>query len=364
MAEELPTEDRLRIVEQLLFLILTNFGQRDAPNFRELRDLLIPSDRYHGFLPKVSPRGGLELLREHKTREELDVIPETGSRIDKLEWQQRALFKHWESLSATAREQRKLLESLRQQLTSAVDMMATLHRENVELLSVLSDSDALADERFRRVVPTSLYTSTDEPEVTDAIEKAATDVTGAVGFSVFDDQGAQSGSWIKRFFLRANEELARPEVQDRLAKVERALELKHLDTPQSKIDLDLSKAAINLRKALEGTPEGIISIGSLFAVKQTINGKAKLAILSLTQEQMQLVKSNPQMQTDPAIFHALIAAHSAHPAGSSHVVINEIPVLNTQSPRAPKAPATPALPPLEKRKTKRKSDKDTEGKTV
>jgi hypothetical protein len=127
------------------------------------------------------------------------------------------------------------------------------------------------------------------------------------GGSILWMRTAREGSWIKNLIFRAKDELSKQEVQERVEKIERALELKHVDSIQSRVDLELSKAVLNLKKALDNVSEGIVAIGSLFIIKTTAgDGSAKIAIVSLSQEQMKLVRSNPQMQVDPAIFRDLI----------------------------------------------------------
>ena len=105
--------------------------------------------------------------------------------------------------------------------------------------------------------------------------------------------------------------MSKPEVQDRLAKlgtsVERAMELKHIDNRQATVDLELSKAALNFKNALDNFSEGLLSAGSFFVVKTTAaEGKSRLVTLSLNQELMELVKSNPKMQTDPMTFLTIL----------------------------------------------------------
>jgi hypothetical protein len=53
---------------------------------------------------------------------------------------------------------------------------------------------------------------------------------------------------------------------------------------------------------LDSVEHGIISLGSLFGVKTVVDGQPRLAILSLTQEQMQKVRDNPELQMDPLAF--------------------------------------------------------------
>jgi Tfp pilus assembly protein PilN len=186
-----------------------------------------------------------------------------------------------------------------------------LHGDNISLLTLASENDALASERFQRVLPVSCYASIDDPKVTGAVEEAVVNLMEAIGFYPVYDWPPQLGAWFKRIWVQAKDQLSKPEVQDRLAKlgtsVEMAMEPKHIDNPQATVDLELSKAALNFKKALHNVSEGAISAGSFFVVKTTAaDGKSRLVALSLNQEQMELVKSNPKMQTDPMTFLTIL----------------------------------------------------------
>jgi hypothetical protein len=146
----------------------------------------------------------------------------------------------------------------------------------------------------------------------------------AIGFEPWYESPALAGSWFKPLWFRAKDELSRPEVQDRLAKIERALELKHLDAPQANIDVDLSKAVLNLVKALDKVPNGVVYAGSLLIRKRTSNGEASLEVLSLTREQMELVKSHPAMKPDLAYFDEMLGAARAPGSDPSHIKSLEV----------------------------------------
>jgi hypothetical protein len=143
--------------------------------------------------------------------------------------------------------------------------------ENLELLLLLSESRAFANERFRRVVPSSIYISENDPDAGEALTSSIKAFGGFLGFDPYSETTPIRYSWFKKVFLRTKEELTRPEVQARFEKIERSLELKHVDVPQSKVDVDLSKAALNARKTLDGIPEGIVSFGSIYCVKTCVN---------------------------------------------------------------------------------------------
>jgi hypothetical protein len=206
------------------------------------------------------------------------------------------------------------------------ERVTNIEADNLRVIQILSESDALSTERFHRYFPASIYVKASdltktfedgrvkhiepahyiEATAADSIHRALSRIFTILEWEIAKEYNAEFGSWFQRFIARTQKELSRPEVQDRLGKLERALEIQKIDGAQAHVDLDLSKAAGELSKALQGVDIGIISIGSLFVVKRNENGQTKLAIISLTQDQMKLVKANPAMQTDPDIFFKLL----------------------------------------------------------
>jgi hypothetical protein len=182
-----------------------------------------------------------------------------------------------------------------------------LRANTIALLTFASENDALASEPFQRVLPVSCYTSIGDPTVTGAVDEAVVNLMAAIGFNPLYEESPQVGYWFKKVWFQAKDGLSKPEVQDRLAKLERALELKHIDRPQATVDLALSQATLNLGKTLDNVDDGIISARSLVVIKTTTaGGRKRLVVHSLNQEQRELVKSNPKMLTDPSTFLTIL----------------------------------------------------------
>jgi hypothetical protein len=215
------------------------------------------------------------------------------------------------------------LETQGQQLESLSQQVIRLSNDNVELLTIANESDDLASAKFRRPLEVSLYTSIDESAETQALQEAVTQLMAAIGFDLVYEAPALAGSWIKNLWFRAKEEVSRPEVKEHVAKVagqfERALEIRHLDAPQANVDVERSKALLNILKALDKIPNAIVHVGSMFVLKLTSRGESSVAVFELTQQEMELVKSHPAMKTDPAYFHAMLGAARAPDSDPSHV---------------------------------------------
>jgi hypothetical protein len=73
------------------------------------------------------------------------------------------------------------------------------------------------------------------------------------------------------------------------------LELAKIDDVQSHVDKNLADATVKLTKALRDAEQGIISIGTLFAIKM----HGRLTVVSLTHEQAEFVRAHPVVYRDP-----------------------------------------------------------------
>jgi hypothetical protein len=229
-----------------------------------------------------------------------------------------------EELGRLRAELSHTLETQGQQLRSLSQEVSHLRSDNVELLTIANESDDLASTKFRRPLQVSLYTSIDESAETEALQEAVKQLMATIGFDLVYEAPALAGSWIKDLWFRTKDELSKPELQDRVGKVagkaERALEIKYVDAPQANVDVESSKAVLHLVKALDKVPNGIVCIGSLFILKTTTSGgESRLAVLQLSQEEMELVKSHPAMKTDPAFFNAMLRAARAPDSDPSHI---------------------------------------------
>lgn len=85
------------------------------------------------------------------------------------------------------------------------------------------------------------------------------------------------------------------EIEKRLKKAERALELAVLNEPQSIIDKNLAEAAATLIKSLENQNEAVVSLGSLLVIK--FNGN--VYIKNLSPMQAKFLEDAPEIIIEP-----------------------------------------------------------------
>ena len=198
-----------------------------------------------------------------------------------------------------------------------------LRIDNITLLTFAGESDDLANEPFRRVLPVSLYASIDDRVLTGAAEEAAQNLMKEMGFDLAYAGPSQAGSWYKNLWFWTVEALSRQEFQNLMARLElglkRALELMNVDRVQSKVDLDHSNTALNLVKTFDRFDEAMFVGGSAIVAKTiSTDGKSRLLFYSPSQEEMELLKSNPRMQFDSAIFDTILGNVRASALNSSN----------------------------------------------
>lgn len=106
--------------------------------------------------------------------------------------------------------------------------------------------------------------------------------------------------------------LTKPEVAQRLARLERALELKALDSQQAGVDRDEAESAARLIEALRDTPEAVMRMGSLLVIKVTGPGGARVVARTLTTDEMIAVNQKPSLLESPQDLLDLIGSGALH----------------------------------------------------
>jgi hypothetical protein len=271
MAEGLSESERLAVIEELLITLLTGL----RPDYSEV---------------------GREIYLQNMLGAVLERLPEVQKAVH-----ERAYIKPTEFFQVSSH----VLE-LEERLTTLERQLDATRKTQREILLTISLSPALATMPFRRIVPAHIYLGISDAEVALPLERALTELAESIGFDIVYEEPVEYSSWFRTILTRTREALTQEEVQTRLGKAERALELKHLDTVQAKADLDLSKAAKNISDILSKTSDGIVCLGSITGIK-TANGS--LVIMALTQEEMLEVAKNPSLKKSPDKLLELLTRH-------------------------------------------------------
>lgn len=194
--------------------------------------------------------------------------------------------------------------------------LSQLERLTYENLKDLTRSETLAHEQLRRAIELSVYLGRNDPEQGVELYERTAKLAQLQGFEVLRDDPAIQASWFKRATLRATEALTSEQVQGRLAKVEEALELKHIEQVRAARDKDHSEALLNISKAMEGQDRAAVVVGALVVVKTpSPSGGSNMVARTLTTEQQRVLEDDPRLASDPEGLLALIFSrpHSQGP---------------------------------------------------
>jgi hypothetical protein len=214
----------------------------------------------------------------------------------------------WNALSKLTQDFDKLTHSLieeRDHTASRISQLENiLKRESayVEILALISEHDAFSHVPMNRVLSLSIYLKEGEDAGFFTTRPLVDKLFSAIGFSVFLSTDALFGSFFDKWFGRSDDPITKEEVFERLAKLERALELKGIEVPQSEATLNLAKAAKELMESVEKEEEAAVVVGSLCVLKK--GGKA--VVVSLSQEQMLAIRKDPNLLRSPSGLQELI----------------------------------------------------------
>jgi hypothetical protein len=229
---------------------------------------------------------GLPVLEE-KLREQIERTEVMYGRLEER-------LKHVDEMSQT-------VPSLEVSLDKLASFQKTAETDLHCYLAVQSFGLDLASVPLPRFIPIRVYLSEASRDVIDAVVRAVEGMSYAFGFVVSEEFPAEKGSWWKKWFVKTKEALTQPEVQQRLDKLERALELTGLMQPQANVDKIEAEAAATLIKAVEDVPNVAIQTGSLLLVKTTRKRGGKcVQVRTLTQREMIHLERHQDMLSSPA----------------------------------------------------------------
>jgi len=146
--------------------------------------------------------------------------------------------------------------------------------------------------RYADNTPVRIYLAVGEDP--GRVELAVLELLEAYGFHIERRGMPVMGSWFDMFWVRAKS--ASPPVEDVLMKLQRMLELRELDQPQSEVDLNQADAVARLLGALSLEQDALMQIGSLILIKV----KEKIFVRTLTQTELVYFSRNPALFQDPA----------------------------------------------------------------
>lgn len=292
--DEHRTEDQLRRLEHVL---------------RLLEDLYSSESAAHGLrLGLLNDPGMLDVPWRRLTtdwrRRELGYLGGYQGEVPDEELAK--LDAQVSTLALEVTELRREIVALRSRLESSQAVNQRMAREFTALSLQLSRARNLGKVKFHRVISASIYLEHYDPLAGEHIFRHLSISLENAGFSMLLEEPAIISSWFKRFFAKSKDIVTSDQIQQRLAKVEEAIELKNIDLVKSERDKNQSEAVLNLSKAFENQKSAIVMTGSLLFLKvDGPNGPVTLA-RTLTRDQQDIIESRPELATDPIGLHALL----------------------------------------------------------
>jgi hypothetical protein len=144
------------------------------------------------------------------------------------------------------------------------------------------------------------YLDTDDPEVIEHTLRAVEAVHLALGYVDAELVEEIRGSIWRAWRVKLKNGLTSDHVADRLAKVERALDLGFLDVKQAQVDSQEAQAVATLLQALETQERACIRIGSILLIKYTTPSAGGVVLSrNLTPAEMTALQRYPAIQRNP-----------------------------------------------------------------
>ena len=245
-----------------------------------------PLDRYFDepLFRKGPARGGIPsleyLLARYYKRGAL--FDEIGKRINELSSDQERLSRDIDSGIGQIKKDSGVLA-------------AELHH----WLAIQSLGLDLSNVKIPRFIPMRVYLSDVPDEGVEGIVAAIGEFINAFGFEVTDAFPEVRGSWYKKWFAKTIEVASQPEVEKRLSKIERAVELRGLGLPQAEIDERQASAVSALINAIGPIPSAAIQSGSILLLKLTVDGQATIQVRTLSQREMIVLENHQDLLDSP-----------------------------------------------------------------
>jgi predicted metal-dependent hydrolase len=298
---------RVRRLELMLFsALLAIDDEEDESLWFEFRNLFrrgrdrdfLDDPQFDFLLSRLSRSRGRQVVPE-KLLEEVSELKGVSSRV--------------QYLVETQQDQMEALQNRFEELLEQFEVLnSKTNTAQIETHSLLAiQALGLPTEKIQsiRYVPVRAYIDKTPPGAIGLISDAIAEVLAAYGFSVADEFPEIKGSWFKKWFAKSKEVLSQPEVLERLEKIERAVEIKAIDKPQSEIDEKQASAIAKLVKALDKVPNAAVQAGSVLVVKLDTPKGPVIQARTLSQGEMVELENNQLLLQDPSeVLKKLTAA--------------------------------------------------------
>ncbi|MGK5681821.1 DUF6879 family protein [Actinoplanes sp. URMC 104] len=150
-------------------------------------------------------------------------------------------------------------------------------------------------------VPVDVYLDTEDETESDQVFKVVDDLAVWLGHRTPVEVERHPGSIFRRAKTRVATDLLQTQMQDRVVRLERALQLVRDNDLRAGAAGDgyETQAAIALIEALSTIPHACVRLGRVLLVKYTGASGAVLVVRDLTLPEMEVLEQHPHLQTSP-----------------------------------------------------------------
>ncbi|GAA4573852.1 hypothetical protein GCM10023176_39670 [Micromonospora coerulea] len=153
------------------------------------------------------------------------------------------------------------------------------------------------------------WLDTSDPAIARKVFDALDDLVEILGYDRPQNETVRRGSFWRQASAWMRKAVGSDEVKDRLIKVERAIELQHLDSKQADVDSKIGETVSQLIASLDEIPQACLRAGSILLIKYQDERGPVLLMRSLSQLEIRALERYPEIQMRPReALQALSAA--------------------------------------------------------
>ena len=184
--------------------------------------------------------------------------------------------------------------------TSIIDM----EKKKIEIFENYWIDINESDKETIRLIPVRIYLSDPVPNNIELlkIQSHLNRVLASVDFDKYIEHPAQRGSWFKEILFASKKALKKEEFNERLEKLENALELKCVNKPLSESSKTQAETIAILLNSITNVPKACFQISNMLIVKNTVDGECLIITRTLSKEQCRMLQENQEILKQPDII--------------------------------------------------------------
>jgi hypothetical protein len=148
-------------------------------------------------------------------------------------------------------------------------------------------------------ISVSVYLDSDDGGTAERVLRYVDEFVDLLGYDGPIRPVVEDGSFVRRSLAKIKIALTSDEVRDLIAKAERAVEVRYLDSEQADVDSKMAAAVSNIIAALADAPNACIQVGSILFIKYAGPQGSVVLSKSLTPREIKTLERFPGIQKEP-----------------------------------------------------------------